>query len=218
MYFLDKIQNLKYIKCTKKEKEDVSVNVRKVERKDFEDMAALAYLAWGGEFKGYITEETEREMFEFMIYYYYSVDCPYSLCIEENNKVVGFLLVDSKKEGNTLENEWLKKNLKEENTKGILGYKKYLDESKAIMKPYLNKCDVVLSLFVSNIKGGGRTLMNTLFTTLKNDGFKQVFLWTDTECDFDFYYHNKFEEIVRTKGPSLLNIKDIETMVFKRNL
>ena len=82
----------------------------------------------------------------------------------------------------------------------------------------MTKDDIKLSLFVGLKKGSGKILFEEIWQKIKNDGYKNMYLWTDCECNWEWYIKNGFtlvEESVYKKF-SELDGEEYKTYVFKK--
>ena len=80
----------------------------------------------------------------------------------------------------------------------------------------MTKDDIKLSLFVGLKKGSGKILFEEIWQKIKNDGYKNMYLWTDCECNWEWYIKNDFtlvEESVYKKF-SELDGEEYKTYVF----
>ena len=78
----------------------------------------------------------------------------------------------------------------------------------------MNEDDIFLGIFVSTKKGFGRILLQNLIQKAKQKNIKNIYLWTDSVCDFEYYDKNNF--ILEKKLNSFLDNKKIETMIYKK--
>jgi len=60
---------------------------------------------------------------------------------------------------------------------------------------FMNADDVKLCLFISLEKGWGTTILREAQKYFVEAGFKNLYLWTDGECNVDWYFKNGFELI-----------------------
>lgn len=55
------------------------------------------------------------------------------------------------------------------------------------VKSVMSEDDLMMGLFISTQKGGGKMLLSKLVESACKNGVKNIYLWTDTTCDFDYY-------------------------------
>ena len=69
-------------------------------------------------------------------------------------------------------------------------YIELMDEkTRALMKDD----DIQLTLYISRKKGCGSKLLNELCNQLRVQGYKNLYLWTDCECDWQWYTDHGYE-------------------------
>ena len=59
-------------------------------------------------------------------------------------------------------------------------------------------------------------LLSKLVETAKENGIKNIYLWTDTTCDYDYYQKNKFTLVKEIENQ--VNNKKINTLIFKKEI
>ncbi len=64
---------------------------------------------------------------------------------------------------------------------------------------YMGKEDVKLSLFISRYKGKGKIILNELVKKFSQKGFKNMYLWTDCTCNWQYYQDHDYELIEKAK-------------------
>ena len=92
----------------------------------------------------------------------------------------------------------------------------YVENTGKEVKTIMNEDDLMMGLFISTQKGGGRMLLSKLVETAKENNIKNIYLWTDTVCDFDYYQKNKFTLVKEIKNN--VNNKIINTLIFKKGI
>lgn len=60
---------------------------------------------------------------------------------------------------------------------------------------YMNCDDVKLSLFVSIERGAGKIILKNAMDFFKSRGYKNMYLWTDCECNVGWYFEKGFSLI-----------------------
>ncbi|MCR4579006.1 MAG: GNAT family N-acetyltransferase [Treponema sp.] len=79
--------------------------------------------------------------------------------------------------------------------------------------------DIKLSLFVSRRPGAGSLLLNQLCQKLKEEGWKNLFLWTDVDCNWEWYEKHGFTLVEEdVYEPFSDENEDYKTYIFKKNL
>ena len=115
----------------------------------------------------------------------------------------------------------------EEKSKNFSDYQKY---QLNLVKEYLHymdnktlslmqKDDIKLSLFVSTKKGSGKPLLDKVFEMLKNKGYKNIYLWTDSDCNYEWYFNHDYTLLNREiYKPFTRENRIFETFIFKKEL
>lgn len=84
---------------------------------------------------------------------------------------------------------------------------------------FMNADDVKLCLFISLEKGWGTTILREAKKYFVEAGFKNLYLWTDGECNVDWYFKNGFELIWEEEYKDFSHPeKPYMTYVFKKPL
>lgn len=95
--------------------------------------------------------------------------------------------------------EWYKKTLEslsyEERTVFENG-RRYLLGMEEKTFSFMTEDDVKLCLFISLEKGWGTKILSGAQKYFVKAGFKKLYLWTDGECNVDWYFKNGFELVL----------------------
>ena len=85
---------------------------------------------------------------------------------------------------------------------------------------YMGKEDVKLSLFISRCKGKGKIILNELVKNFSQKGFKNMYLWTDCTCNWQYYQDHDYELIEKAKYEkfSTDDGDDFLTYIYKKAL
>ena len=119
---------------------------------------------------------------------------------------------------------WLKENsrnvteLERKKLDMLVEYLRWMD-SKTLK--LMSEGDVKLSLFVSRYRGYGIRTLSLLYEKLCSMGFKNVYLWTDCECDWQWYVRHGYELLNResyTPFCDKASGRDFLTFVFRKKL
>lgn len=180
---------------------------RNLEKKDYETIKELICEAFG--FKNFIKD---KELLNLALDFYLK-DCinesSFSKVAEKNNKVIGIILGNAKKDKNHLEkyNNMLDKDYTEiksimtdkENIIALKEFSKIKDTYKEIIKGREDYFQGCIQLFIvskeSRGLGIGKTLINHLFNYMKDMDVKSLYLYTDTRCNYGFYDSQKFNRL-----------------------
>lgn len=133
----------------------------------------------------------------------------FSKVAEKNNKVIGIILGDSKKDKNRLKKAHNTLSLaytilkvfmaNKENKKFIKEFAKVQDAYKELIKGTEDDFQGCIQLFIvsgeSRGLGVGKALMNHLSNYMKSMDVKSLYLYTDNRCNYGFYDSQNFERI-----------------------
>lgn len=163
---------------------------------DIKDAAQLAYPVWGvGHGAGGRGEEFGLLMCEYIVRYGW-YGSPYAFKLTENGKMVGCILAGKITQKNGY-NEWLEKHMSTFNSvqrEEAEALRLYFDTTGPKVYRQMNAMeDLYLSFFISSVKGGGRMLLSEIVELARQEGYKHLYLWTDSSCDHSYYQHNNFE-------------------------
>ncbi|MBJ8107593.1 MULTISPECIES: GNAT family N-acetyltransferase [Bacillus cereus group] len=137
------------------------------------------------------------------------LESSFSKVAERNNKVIGVILGDSKKDKNRLKKahntlsmaySMLKVLMaNKENKKFIKEFSKVQDAYKEIIKGKEDDFQGCIQLFIvsgeSRGLGVGKALMNHLYKYMKSMDVNSLYLYTDNRCNYGFYDSQNFERI-----------------------
>lgn len=180
---------------------------------DIEHASKIAYKVWGDLYTRE-SDELQNLIYEFMVHYYdLNRDFSFSIFDEKLN---GFLFAASKHDKNNSYEGYLEnlKKLDEKEQKIGKDLLEYLNECGKAVKEQMNDDDIMLGLFISQEKGCGKALLTKLTDTCKEKNIKNIYLWTDTTCDHDYYDKNNFTLVNEVE--TLVNAQKIRTIIYKK--
>ena len=98
----------------------------------------------------------------------------------------------------------------------VKAYLEYMDKKEL---SFMNADDIKLSLYVSRKRGMGAALLEKLLPRLAAKGYKNLYLWTDSDCNWKWYVNHGYllvsqEVYAPFSGPG----RDYTTFVFKKPL
>ncbi len=83
----------------------------------------------------------------------------------------------------------------------------------------MNDDDIKLSLFVSHQPGAGSQILDYTCEKLRTEGWKNLYLWTDCDCNWQWYIKHGFTLVQEdTYEPFSDEGQDYKTWIFKRKL
>ena len=186
--------------------------IRNFDDIDIPEASQLAKLTWGD----FYTEESlplQNLIYRFMVEYY-DLNREYSFSVIDDG-LKGFLLAFTKNDSKNLVQNFKNKvqNLKStKEQKTALDLFNYLEACGKEVKNIMTPKDVMLGLFVSVQKGCGRMLLSKLGEICMKKEIKNIYLWTDTTCDYKYYQKNKFKLVSELE--TLVNDKQIKTLIY----
>lgn len=189
--------------------------IRNFEDIDIQKASQLAQLTWGN----FFTEESpELQNFIYsLMVEYYDLNRKYSFSVV-NNELKAFLLAYTKNDNSTISNFENRvqslSNKSEQNT--AIELFNYLETCSNSLKNMMHNDDIILGLFVSTQKGCGKLLLAKLAEICKENSIKNIYLWTDTTCDYQYYKKNDF--ILCKEIETTINDKAIKTLIYKKRI
>ena len=79
--------------------------------------------------------------------------------------------------------------------------------------------DIKLSLFVSRKAGSGSVILERVCERLRNEGWEQLYLWTDCDCNWQWYVRHGFTLVQEdTYEPFSGEHGDYKTYIFRKGL
>ena len=83
----------------------------------------------------------------------------------------------------------------------------------------MNDDDIKLSLFVSRKPGAGSQILEKCCEKLRAEGWKNLYLWTDCDCNWQWYIKHGFSLVQEDiYEPFSSEHQDYKTWIFKRKL
>lgn len=137
------------------------------------------------------------------------LESSFSKVAEKNNKIIGIILGDSKRDKNRLKKahntlSFAYSMLKvlmanKENKKFIKEFAKVQDAYKELIKEKEDDFQGCIQLFIvsgeSRGLGVGKALMNHLYNYMKSMDVESLYLYTDNRCNYGFYDSQNFKRI-----------------------
>ncbi len=189
--------------------------VRNFTDSDIEEASKITRLVWGDL---YSKENAglQKIIYDFTLKYYY-LNKIFSFALDDEG-IKGLVFASSETDKNSsVENFKTEMQTLSDNDKitalNLLGY---LENTGKEVKSVMNDDDLMMGLFISTQKGGGKMLLSKLVETAKENGIKNIYLWTDTACDYDYYQKNKFTLVKEIENQ--VNDKKINTLIFKKEI
>lgn len=139
----------------------------------------------------------------------------------DGGRLLAVTFSETKNETNSA-GEWLKKVFENstDKEKEILAVSRdYLTMMDQKTFSYMTDSDVKLSLFVSIAKGEGKKILDETIAFYRSRGFKNMYLWTDCDCNVDFYFNHGYELVEEgTYDAFSRPEEEYKTYVFKKGI
>ena len=189
--------------------------IKNIEDFDIKPACSLAHLVWGGLYSD-CSKSLQKIIYEFTVQYY-DLNRNFSFSWYDNG-LKGFIFAaekaDCKQNYENFQN--LIKNLNENEQKTAMEFYDYLEFCGKETKEAMNDDDVMMGLFVSTKKGCGSKIFEKLVQTCRKNGKKNIYLWTDTVCDYDYYAKHGYIQVKEFYKE--VNGRKIRTLVYKKPL
>lgn len=189
--------------------------IRNFKNSDIEEAEKITHLVWGDLYANE-NSRLQKLIYDFTLEYYY-LNETFSFALDENG-IKGFVFAALKKDKNNSSEKFKTKinTLNEQDKITALNLLDYVESTGKEVKGVMNENDLMMGLFISTQKGGGKMLLSKLVENACENGIKNIYLWTDTTCDFDYYQKNNFTLVKEFE--CIVNNKKINTLIFKKPL
>lgn len=140
--------------------------------------------------------------------------------LTENGKLRAITFAEKKDEENSIEN-WYQDQYKKLSADQQIYFKngrEYLHLMDRKTFGYMNEDDIKLSLFVSLQAGYGKEILSQAMEFFRSRGYKNMFLWTDCECNVDWYFQHGYKLVDESIYEPFSYDEDYKTYVFKKEL
>lgn len=187
--------------------------VRNFLNSDIEKASQITNTVWGDLYAAE-SADLQKFIYDFTLGYYY-LNKNFSFALDDDG-LCGLLFASLKTDKNLVTDEYKNKisTFNEKDRKTILNLFDYVENTGKEVKKVMNDDDLMMGLFISTQKGGGKMLLSKLKETAINNGIKNIYLWTDTTCDFDYYQKNNFTLVKEFE--CIVNNQKINTLIFKK--
>ena len=98
--------------------------------------------------------------------------------------------------------------------------KSYIELMDEKTRAFMQDDDIQLTLYISRKKGCGSKLLNELCEQLRAQGWKNLYLWTDCECDWEWYTDHGYELVSKDVYEPFTEEdgEDYLTFIFRKEL
>lgn len=194
-----------------------AVVLRDFRAEDLERAGEIALHIWGDE-AGLIPETMRKNLYSYLVRYYYVPGSPLSCAADVNGEMCAFLLAAAGKHDSTAAEQWITPRLSGDEKSIFLKYKAYIDGNKQAEYNFVRENEAVLLLFASAKKGCGSRLMQEFQLRCRNCGISSMILWSDDTCDFEWYKRNNFTETARFPANPSLPGMELTTFIFRKQI
>ncbi len=95
----------------------------------------------------------------------------------------------------------------------------YIEEMDSRTFGFMNDDDIKLSLFISRKKGCGSLIIDRLSEKLRDEGWKNLYLWTDCECNWEWYEKHGYSLVEENVYEAFSSEnQDYKTYIFKKKI
>lgn len=160
------------------------------------ESAAVAQSIWGNDVPP-AAESDKKLMFEFLIRFYFFAASPFNFALKDDDgNICGALFGHvACIHGDHAGKAFLAEHPELLKINNFSPWTKLLEFNRLQEEKVMAENEIVLDLFMSRRKGGGRMLMNAFSEACRQANIKSMILWTDDCCDFDYYNHNHFTQV-----------------------
>ena len=118
--------------------------------------------------------------------------------------------------------QWLSSQLEEltvEEKSSLQLVADYLEEMDKRTCSFMAESDIRLTLFASSVAGFGGKILRELEKLLKTRGFKTMYLWTDSDCNHQWYPRHGFTLVESAAYETFSTAeKNFMTYIFRKEL
>lgn len=188
---------------------------------DIHEAAQLAYPVWGvGHADGGNGPAFGLLMCEYIVRYGW-YGAPYAFkMVDKEGKMVACILAGDHTVKNGY-NKWLDVQMpafNEQQRNEAVTLRAYFDRTAPKVYEHMTAGkDLYLSFFISAIPGCGKQLLAEMMRVAASNGYKTMYLWTDSSCNHDYYAHHSFEKVAAFKSDEWkTDYNDYLTYIYKK--
>lgn len=186
---------------------------------DIPQATELTFLTWGEEME-LSNIKLKKLIYEAMVRYYFrNTELSFKLVDEQGMQ--GFLLAAKLSDKPHYE-DWLEKSFRQfsDTEKSIVeGYLKYLHyNGEKVRQTALDANDVLLCLFLSLKRGGGKLLLENIEQKASLQNIPQLHLWADATCDYEYYIRHGYLATNTFVNNILPNLGSQKTWIYSKKM
>lgn len=145
----------------------------------------------------------------------------YQFQICENNELRAIACASRKGDKVSSENWWNAQyeKLSSEQQFSFKLSREYLSMMDKKAYSFMGENDIKLDLFISTKTGWGKKILEPVMEYFKQQGFKNLYLWTDCECNVDWYFDHGYELVEEdVYEPFSRENENYKTYIFKKEI
>lgn len=145
----------------------------------------------------------------------------YQFQICENNELRAIACASRKGDKVSSENWWNAQyeKLSSEQQFSFKLSREYLSMMDKKAYSFMGENDIKLDLFISTKTGWGKKILEPVMEYFKQQGFKNLYLWTDCECNVDWYFDHGYELVEEdVYEPFSTENENYKTYIFKKEI
>ena len=173
-----------------------------------------SYPEWEDSFRNFYTEIIIRNS-------YFDNDIAYQMISQKEKELLSVIFFQKKSDKNHI-HKWILENSQTftlQQKECIKKCVEYLDFMEKKVHAIMNEDDIKLSLFVTMKKGYGAKIFEKYWYQLMESGFKNMYLWTDCECNWKWYQQKGFTLVEEATYSQFNDEKhEFKTYIFKKQI
>lgn len=83
---------------------------------------------------------------------------------------------------------------------------------------FMSADDIKLCLFVSVQKGAGKKILDAALERFRKEGYKNLYLWTDSDCNFSWYSERGYCLVDQDIYEPFSIVGEYKTFIFKKKI
>lgn len=197
------------------------MKIEKFTENDIREAAELAYPIWGvGHGESGRGKEFGQLMCEYIVRYgWYGAPYAFKMVDDEGHMLACILAGNHTVENGY--NEWLKTlmpTFNDDQKEEAIALREYFGNTAPKVYQYMTAGkDLYLSFFISSVPGCGKLLLSKVIQLARSEGYRALYLWTDSSCDHEYYAHHRFEKVAMFKSDEWkTDNEDYLTYIYKK--
>lgn len=185
---------------------------------DLPGAGEIALRLWGSE-TDFIPASMLRDLYEYLVRFYYVPDSPLSCAVTCSGELCAFMLAATEKHSSCHADEWILKRISSPEEKKVFEiYKAYLEANQKAEEKELRSHEAMVLLLASIRPGCGKLLMEELNRRCLKQDIRSILLWTDDTCNVQWYERNHFAEVSHFAATPSLPGQNLNTYLYRKEL